>query len=559
MLKDYVLGLSDVMDAGAVLVEDGKIKSAINEERLVRKKMFVFNPINATNFVLKDINKQYIRKIGIASYSSICAAGLHDAYYKMGFLLTLLAPFAFLIEWGIYFLEFLEKRIWPFKKKRLLKLLGKELYSLKRRQLINHHVCHAAAAHYTSGNQRNTIITMDGYGDHYSTIICVGEGNSVKLFKGYKWGSTIAHLYSRITQFYGYRVHLHEGKITGLAAYGNPNICYKEMEKLLWLGKNNTIKAARFLRVGFNKKKLTKIFGKYKREDVAAALQKRCEDVISEFVRNAVKMTGIPDVALAGGVFANVRFNQKIHELPEVNSIWVYPHMGDGGLAGGAALYAAKAQPYYLDHVYFGIEYTNEQIKEELDRNNLKYAFYKDVEKEIAKLLAKSKVVARFNGPMEYGPRALGNRSILYQTKDPTVNDWLNKKLKRTEFMPYAPSTLYEYAEKSYKNVKGAEHAAQFMTITFDCTDWMKKNCPAVVHLDGTARPQLVRKEVNPSYYKIISEFKKLTGVPTILNTSFNMHEEPIVCSPNDAIRSFMQGHLDYLAIGNYIVKNEYK
>ena len=165
--------------------------------------------------------------------------------------------------------------------------------------------------------------------------------------------------------------------------------------------------------------------------------------------------------------------------------------------------------------------------------------------------------MARFNGRMEYGPRALGNRSILYSAKDPKVNKWLNKRLKRTEFMPFAPSTLWEYRDDCYKNVAGAEHAGEFMTITFVCTTWTKKHCPAIVHVDGTARPQLVKKEINPSYYKIIDEYRKITGSPTIVNTSFNIHEEPIVCSPDDAVRCFVQGHLDVLAIGNWMVINE--
>jgi carbamoyltransferase len=165
--------------------------------------------------------------------------------------------------------------------------------------------------------------------------------------------------------------------------------------------------------------------------------------------------------------------------------------------------------------------------------------------------------VARFSGRMEYGPRALGNRSILYQTNDITVNDWLNKKLKRTEFMPFAPVTLQEYASKCYINMKGAETPAKFMTVTFDCTDWMRENCPAVVHVDNTARPQIIDKNINESYYNILYEYHKLTGIPSIVNTSFNMHEEPIVCSPSDALRAFRDGEIHCLAMENFLIKNE--
>jgi carbamoyltransferase len=155
---------------------------------------------------------------------------------------------------------------------------------------------------------------------------------------------------------------------------------------------------------------------------------------------------------------------------------------------------------------------------------------------------------------MEYGPRALGNRTILYHAREPEVNQWLNKRLGRTEFMPFAPVTLWEAREKCYVNLEGAEHAAEFMTITFDCTEFMRTNCPAAVHVDGTARPQLIRREVNPEYHAILSAYEKLSGIPCLINTSFNMHEEPIVCSPRDAVRAFLLGHLDGLAIGPFYV-----
>jgi carbamoyltransferase len=171
-------------------------------------------------------------------------------------------------------------------------------------------------------------------------------------------------------------------------------------------------------------------------------------------------------------------------------------------------------------------------------------------------LIAEGYVVARMDGRMEHGPRALGNRSILYRPDDPSVNDWLNERLQRTEFMPFAPATLAEDAERCYLGIAGAEDAARFMTITFDCTEHMRSTSPGVVHIDGTARPQLVSESDNPGYYRIIREFKRLTGISSVVNTSFNIHEEPIVCTPQDAIRAFQIGHLDVLAIGPFLVKN---
>jgi len=215
---------------------------------------------------------------------------------------------------------------------------------------------------------------------------------------------------------------------------------------------------------------------------------------------------------------------------------------------------AAEQECGQLTDVYLGPEYTDAEIEQALDSSGLEYSRIEDIEPRIADLVAENKVVARFNGRMEYGPRALGNRSILYQAIDPAVNQWLNTRLGRTEFMPFAPATLYEDRDRCYQGMDGAEFTSQFMTITFDCTPWMREHCPAAVHVDGTARPQLVTRDSNPSFHQILSEYKRLTGLPSLINTSFNMHEEPIVCSPQDAIRSFVQGRLDYLAMGDYLI-----
>jgi len=171
----------------------------------------------------------------------------------------------------------------------------------------------------------------------------------------------------------------------------------------------------------------------------------------------------------------------------------------------------------------------------------------------VAELLTEDCIVARFNGRMEYGPRALGNRSILYPAGDPEVNQWLNQQLGRTEFMPFAPAALADAAPRLFRNLSGCEKTAEFMTVTFDCTDEMKRKCPAAVHVDGTARPQLVGERTNSSFYRILRGYEARTGVPAIINTSFNMHEEPIVCTPDDAVRAFLLGNIDYLAIGPYL------
>ena len=190
-----------------------------------------------------------------------------------------------------------------------------------------------------------------------------------------------------------------------------------------------------------------------------------------------------------------------------------------------------------------------------LKKHNLKYEFHENIAIPVAQALANNKVVAHFNGRMEFGPRALGNRTVMYPTTDGKVNDWLNKQLKRSEFMPFAPVTLMEHAEECYKNTEGAKFTAQFMTVTFDCTETMSKQSPAVVHVDGTARPQLITEAANPQYYNILKEYHKLTGIPSVVNTSFNMHEEPIVCTPEDAVSAYLQSNLDHLSIGSFLVE----
>jgi carbamoyltransferase len=207
-----------------------------------------------------------------------------------------------------------------------------------------------------------------------------------------------------------------------------------------------------------------------------------------------------------------------------------------------------------MDNVYFGPDYSEADCQAVLQNEGLHYERVENIEERVAELLADHRIVGRFHGRMEYGPRALGNRSILYPAQDPHVNQWLNQQLRRTEFMPFAPACLASAAPRLFHQFSGCEKTAEFMTITFDCTDEMKRLCPAAVHVDGTARPQLVSERTNASFFRILQGYHERTGIPAIINTSFNMHEEPIVCSPADAVRAFVEGRLDYLALENFLV-----
>ncbi|MBU1652207.1 carbamoyltransferase, partial [bacterium] len=272
---------------------------------------------------------------------------------------------------------------------------------------------------------------------------------------------------------------------------------------------------------------------------------------------------GIYDVVLAGGIFANVKINQCIAEIDGVQSLFVHPNMGDGGTATGAAMLVwadhLRAQgktyePEAIDEVYYGPGYDDREIEKALGNYSFQFRKSNDIEADTAEMVAHKKIVGRFNGRMEYGPRALGNRSILADPTDPAINDWLNERLSRTEFMPFAPSALYESANKLYRNYTAGEYASYFMTITFDVEKEWAEKARAVAHVDNTARPQVVKKQANPSYHKILQEYEKRTGLPLFVNTSFNAHEEPIVCTPDDALRSLGNKCVDALSIGSFIV-----
>jgi carbamoyltransferase len=278
-----------------------------------------------------------------------------------------------------------------------------------------------------------------------------------------------------------------------------------------------------------------------------------------------IRKSGQTKICLSGGVYSNVLLNQRIADLSGVEDVFVVPAMGDGGLALGSAFSAYLNMVGHrafaetdtaLRHVYLGPAYDEGEMRNEIEKAGLTYLRFDNIEEMVAQLIHQGKVVARFNGPMEYGPRALGNRTIMYRTSDPTVNAWLNKRLRRTEFMPFAPACLAGEEPKLFRWNEASAKSARFMTITLDCSDWMKQNCPAIVHLDGTARPQIVDRETNPGFHEIIRRYHEISGIPVIVNTSFNMHEEPIVCSPGDAIRSYQQGKLDNLALGPFLLGN---
>lgn len=540
---------------------DGEMLFVASEERFTRKKLQAGVPYRCKDYLLEHY------KVGPVI---VCYGGLkikdrlqREAAFHMASLAKGLNTPPLQHDIGKLYDRLTGKKNEPDKPKLFDNL------DIRQVVHVDHHDCHAAGAWYQSGFEDGIVMTLDGLGDCFSAAFYKGRGSKLERTRAYYHNDvTIGEDYEMMTALLGFNPHRHPGKITGLAAFGTHNVeCLEAVrsffQKVWKKGSRNFFYEFHTEHedsaVGELRRLREAVFGRFSREDMAYAIQYLCEEDTLALIRDNVPDPPNHNIALAGGVFANVKLNKRVHELGFKN-VFVQPAMNDAGLATGAVLWhlgeSKGLRPYRLRNMYGGPGYSQADVEAAVKAQHLEYEVLDPIEPRVARLLADGFVVARFEGRMEFGPRALGHRSILYAARDPDVNDWLNKRLRRTEFMPFAPSTLLEYADQCYERANGAHHPAMFMTITFDCTPWFKETCPAAVHIDGTARPQLVSREESPSYYRIIDEYRKITGIPSIINTSFNMHEEPIVMTPEDAVRSFMEGHLDYLAIENVLVKN---
>jgi carbamoyltransferase len=453
-------------------------------------------------------------------------------------------------------------------------------------EIHDHHHTHAASAYFTSGVERALVVTMDGAGDGLCASASLAEGGRLRRLSAAPSNCSPGRFYSEVTRFLGYKRNRHEGKITGLAAFGDPQKYYAQLQPFLQFDAERGAFAAALPQDNPLMRKLKTVsrilnnenfgnpyidgFYEFLKDnfdptkdaaDLAAAAQAVLEDVAVAYARHFLTTHPERHLLLAGGVFANVRVNQKLAEIGGLDLVYVHQNMGDGGCSLGAALghlHETEGLPYdgYRPAtVYFGSAFSDAEIEKTLHASGIAFRHVPDLEGEVARLVHEGRVVGRFAGAMEYGPRALGNRSILARPTDRSINDWLNKKLRRTEFMPFAPSVLDSGAAELFADHTGgaARWASYFMTITFEVRPEWRERLQAATHVDGTARPQVVTAEQNPSYHRILTEYHRLSGIPGLINTSFNMHEEPIVATPEDALRAFRQGAMDCLAIGGFL------
>ena len=569
-----ILGISDIINAGAAVVVDGRVVSAVSEERLNRMKLTVGYPRRAIQTALDvaGMKPQDIDAITIAQkhgyfypetqpcpgWLELRPKGSRSRLMKLG---SVLSPIIGQLEAsrGIYHAA----KAYATRRRpaQFHEALRRDFGFEHQARFYDHHYVHACCAYYTSDYDDCLVVTMDGGGDSHSSHVYSARGGKMEFLKRVDSHDSIGNYYSYITNICGFKTHRHEGKITGLAAHGTPE--YLDILRRFIRYENGGMRNVANVAFDAAVAKLREALPKdFNMGNLAASIQALLEEVAVAYVSEWLKRTGHTRVAVAGGVFANVKLNQRITEIEGLQELFVHPPMDDGGLPVGAAFAREhETNPFRrggsrLPNVYWGPGFTDAQIAEAVAGSGLQHRKSANIYEDIADLLAQDRVVCRFHGRMEFGPRALGNRTIMYQTMDPTVNDWLNKRMRRTEFMPFAPATLVEHAERCYINYAKARDCSRFMTVTFDCTPEMRKTSPGVVHLDGTARPQVIDRETAPDFYGILSAYHRKTGIPSVINTSFNMHEEPIICTPEEAIRSLKEGNLEYLAIGDWIVES---
>lgn len=587
MSSGTILGVHfNTHESGAAVLRDGRWLSAVSEERLDRQKMSDAAPAEAIDAALEVAGVRVSEIDHLAVSDDLGVEGYHRSrvrFKKAQFRETWAAagPYFGWRLWrlGEYYRRMLlTNRRSSAKRQRRWDALREDL---RRRGFAGqihsyeHGYNHACTAYYCSGFQDDCLVfVMEAAGFINASSVYLGREGRLEKILDIPWPHSPGRFYETITLLLGFRPARHEGKITGLAALGDPAVLGDYARRLFHLREDRDdfylSPLIHLWRWDYRRRQPNRPppppLHRYPREHIAAAWQAALEDAVVGLVRRFLRRyPHVRHVALAGGVHGNVKLNQRINELEQVEELYVHPGMSDCGQPVGAALacwaeHEDQPRPFRHETVYLGPAPREEDIRRLTEEYQLVFEDTRDEEEltdRVADLLAANQIVALCRGPMEYGPRALGARTIMYAATDPTVNDWLNQQLRRTEFMPFAPVTLAEDAPRCYVQGNKSAYTAAYMTVCYNCTEEMKTRCPAVVHVDGTARPQYISRRQNPFYYDILKKYKDRTGLSSVVNTSFNMHEEPIVCTAEDALKAFVASNLDALVLGNRLLRKE--
>lgn len=597
-MSTAILGISAYYhDSAAALIIDGEIIAAAHEERFTRKKHDSSFPIHASKYVLNEA--------GI-NYNDLTAVSFYDKPY-IKFERLLETYHAFAPKGLINFLSAVP--VWIKEKLFMKRMLKEELNKLGNKKIPilfpEHHLSHSASAFYPSPYEEAAILTIDGVGEWATTTIGYGNGNNIKMIKELHFPHSVGLLYSAFTYYTGFRVNSGEYKLMGLAPYGNPDSPqtkeFKEkiLSELVDIRKDGSIllnmkyfKFATGLKMT-DDRKWTNLFGIQPRNaeseisqeymNMALAIQQITEDIVLKLAKTAKELSNSDYLVMAGGVALNSVANGKLLESKLFKEIWIQPAAGDAGGALGAAFlgwYLWKGEqrnvnnkPDSMKGAYLGPEFNEKDTLGIIRKYNAKYKYFEqftELTKVVAEKISGGNVVGWFQGRMEYGPRALGNRSILGDARNPEMQKKMNLKIKYREgFRPFAPTVLEEDIQDYFvmdcpspymlhvipvkkERLKPLPEGYSEMEL-YDRLYHLRSDIPAITHIDYSARIQSVNKITNPKYWSLINEFKNQTGYGVIVNTSFNVRGEPIVYTPDDAFRCFMRTEMDYLVIGNYL------
>ena len=598
-----VLGINYGHDSSACLIQNGELMAAVEEEKLSRKKSELGYPEKAIQYLFKkfgltesDIDAVAFGGLSYNLYSQ------HDIKHRF-FRKKIQRYWDLAYRIGAFF-HVLKQNVGEQNKTFFIEQVKQKGFKKAQILFYKHHLAHAASAYYHAPFKADLVVTCDGHGDGEAfNFYLPNVHHNLSLIVENDYTTSIGQLYSCVTSFFGFKPNRHEGKIMGLAAYGKATDLVQKMNALFFY-ENNALK--RFPNQSFEEKYqlankeglillrkkmsfkglnstgadyalnsilltdwLKKNTAEYSREDVTFALQKNTERVVlkeiqrvlqAKFKEKRVKL------ALSGGVFANVRLNQLLRELPNVDNIFIQPAMSDAGLSLGAAVLGeretSKKNAFYpMSDAYLGVDFSNE-ISIFIELLEKKYSHLTVVKSAnpaeiIAQFLMDDKIVGFYASRMEWGPRALGRRSIIANPFRKEVNTELNRRLNRTEFMPFAPSILDYKAAEYLINFDENCPASDYMTLTYDVKSAYHEQLQAVVHVDGTCRPHIVKKENNAYYYAVLEAFYAKSGCGAIVNTSFNTHEEPIVATPQNAMNALLEKRIDILVLENYIIMDE--
>jgi carbamoyltransferase len=587
-----ILGISAFYhDSAAALVEDGRIVAAAQEERFTRKKHDPSFPMHAIGYCLEAVG---------AKLSDID----HVAFYDKPFLKfeRLLETYIALAPRGFRSFQmaiplWLKEKL--FQKSLLRKKLGQfdEAFDGTRLLFTEHHLSHAASAFYPSPFERAVVLTMDGVGEWATTSAAIGEGNRLEIFQEIHFPHSLGLLYSAVTYYTGFKVNSGEYKVMGLAPYGQPKYAQLILDHLIDLKPDGSFRLDMSYfdyctGLTMTNERFAKLFGQPVRApdqlltpfhmDVAASIQAVLDEVVLRLTRSLAGKTGARNLCLAGGVALNCVANGKVLRDGKFDQIWIQPAAGDAGGAVGAALAAFhqfKGQPRRvatsdgMSGAFLGPEFAQAEIERRLTTAGARYAVLGDDEMvgATAKALSDQLAVGWFQGRMEFGPRSLGARSILGDPRSPAMQKNLNLKVKyRESFRPFAPAVLREDvadwfeldSDSPYMLVvadvrddkRRAMSAEEQALFGIDKLNVSRSEIPAVTHVDYSARVQTVSVSTNPLFHRLLRQFKALSGCPVLVNTSFNVRGEPIVCTPEDAFRCFMGNELDMLVVGNCVL-----